>query len=682
MGASGRAWRLYLAANAVVLVAVLALHGQPGARGWVLLVARTVQAGVIGFGVLARGLRRNPFWRLVGWSVLFSVPANIVFYGAPIVLGRDLGTPSLADALYVPAYFLMLAAAITLSRKQGRLGAGELLDAAIMSIGAGIVFWVLVFDPLIETITGEYALARLVALIYPAVDVALAAVVGRMLTGSRRRSTAFHLVLSAVVVQLTTDLVYSAHVLNGSFHLSGLVPLGYVAQYALLGAAILHPTAPELGEDATDRPPRRRLRLVLIWASASIGPVLLLIPDVRNDLDAVLVTLLGSILLMGLTTGRLSRLMVDVELHRETEQRLRGTELRYRALVEAVPGIVYMADVDYDKGWTYVSPRIEATLGYPPTEWITHEAPWEAHVHPEDLARARAEEEAADASGHLSSFYRMITRDGRTIWIHDEATLVPDAGWGQAAWLGLMTDITWMKEAEDHLRRAAEERRLLLDQIVSAQEEERHRLASALHDDPIQQMTAVGMRLASIAAQGPPELAVPLEELQATTSLAVARLRRLMFELRPPALDRLGLAAALRDYLHDAFAGERAAITVEDRLVDEPSIGVRTIAYRIAQEALVNALKHAGARRVSVGIGSAQGGVTVRIVDDGAGFVAPSDLVSPAGHLGLTSMRERAELAGGWCRIGSAPGEGTSVEFWLPDVREALPSEPTLSSSV
>jgi PAS domain S-box-containing protein len=528
----------------------------------------------------------------------------------------------------------------------------------------------------------EHAPARLVALIYPAIDVALVAVAGRMLIGSRNRSTAFRLVLSAAVIQATTDLAYSAHVLNGTFHLGGLVPLGYLAQYALIGAAALHPSALRLGDDAGERPPNRHLRLVLTWASASIGPALLLIPAVRHDPDAAIVAAIGSIVLIGLTTARLSGLMVDVDVHRATEERLRATELRYRALVEAVPGIVYMANTEYAAGWSYVSPRIEVVLGYTPAEWLAHRAPWESHVHPDDLERAREEEEEADRTGRLSSFYRMTTRDGRTIWIHDQATLVPDAGEGAPAWLGLMTDITWMKEAEEHLRRAAEERGMLLDQVVSAQEEERRRLAISLHDDPIQQMTAVGMRLASIAVRMPEDLMAPLDELQLTISSTIARLRRLMFELRPPALDRTGLAAALREYASDAFAEERTSVTVLDDLAAEPSIGVRTIAYRIAQEALVNAQKHAGARRVSVRIGSAQGGVVVRIVDDGVGFEPPTNVVSPAGHLGLTSMRERAELASGWLRIGSELGTGTSVEFWLPDASGPVPAEPAFSSAV
>jgi PAS domain S-box-containing protein len=681
MGASGRARRLYLAANAVVLLAVLALRDQPEARGWVLLGTRTLQAGVVGFVVFAYGLRRTRFWRLIGWSLLFAVPAHMIWYGAPL-LGHDLGSPSLADALYVPAYCLLLAATLALSGRLGRLNTGELFDAAMVAVGACIVFWVLAFDPLIFSVRTDHAPARLVALIYPAIDVALVAVVGRMLIGSRDRSTALRLVLAAVVIQAATDLTYSAHVLNGTFHLGGILPAGYVVEFALLGAAILHPSAIRLGDDAGDRPPDRRLRLVLTWACASIGPALLLVPAVRNDSDAAIVALIGSLVLIGLTMARLSRLIVDANVHRATEERLRTTELRYRALVEAVPGIVYMANTDYEAGWSYVSPRIELVLGYTPAEWLAHRAPWETHVHPEDIERAREDEEEADRTGRLSSFYRMATRDGRTIWIHDQATLVPDAGGGFPAWLGLMTDITWMKEAEEHLRRAAEERRMLLDRVVSAQEEERRRLAGSMHDDPIQQMTAVGMRLASIAVGVPEDLTAPLDELQLTVSSTIARLRRLTFELRPPALDRVGLAAALRDYTSDAFAEDRTSVTVQDDLTATLSIGVRTIAYRIAQEALANAQKHAGARRVSVQIGSMQGGVVVRIVDDGVGFEPPTEVVSPAGHLGLTSMRERAELASGWLRIGSEPGRGTSVEFWLPDAFESVRPEPAFSSTV
>ena len=105
--------------------------------------------------------------------------------------------------------------------------------------------------------------------------------------------------------------------------------------------------------------------------------------------------------------------------------------------------------------------------------------------------------------------------------------------------------------------------------------------------------------------------------------------------------------------------------SVEDRLSTEPPQEARTILYRIAQEALANVRKHAAAARVDVSIDEQGGGYLVRITDDGRGF-EPEGLRPRPGHLGVSAMRERAEVAGGWVRIDSARGEGSRVEFWIP----------------
>ncbi len=101
--------------------------------------------------------------------------------------------------------------------------------------------------------------------------------------------------------------------------------------------------------------------------------------------------------------------------------------------------------------------------------------------------------------------------------------------------------------------------------------------------------------------------------------------------------------------------------------VAEPlSLEVRTICFRIAQEALWNVRKHGKASRVDVLTESRDGGIFVRIRDDGVGFRPDEAEPPPSGHLGLASMKERTEMAGGWLRLQSEPGRGTTVEYWIP----------------
>jgi signal transduction histidine kinase len=106
---------------------------------------------------------------------------------------------------------------------------------------------------------------------------------------------------------------------------------------------------------------------------------------------------------------------------------------------------------------------------------------------------------------------------------------------------------------------------------------------------------------------------------------------------------------------------------MEGELDREPSPKMRATMYRITQEGITNARKHARASRVMVRLAEKEGGFSVLIEDDGIGFDPTVLGAVPPQHLGLTSMRERAELAGGWLRIESEPGHGTSVKVWLPD---------------
>ena len=140
-----------------------------------------------------------------------------------------------------------------------------------------------------------------------------------------------------------------------------------------------------------------------------------------------------------------------------------------------------------------------------------------------------------------------------------------------------------------------------------------------------------------------------------------------MFELRPYVLDSDGLAAALRLYIeeHAKLPGS-PSFSVEIALETEPPEEARAVLYRIAQEALTNVRKHARAKNVMVSLSGRGDGVHCRIEDNGAGFDALEGGESPEGHLGLTSMRERAHLAGGWFQVSSRRGRGTVVEVWLP----------------
>jgi PAS domain S-box-containing protein len=344
----------------------------------------------------------------------------------------------------------------------------------------------------------------------------------------------------------------------------------------------------------------------------------------------------------------------------------------YRALVEGIPAIVYVDALDELSTNFYTSPQAVDLLGFTQEEWSSRPDLWIEQIHPDDREAVLEENRRSNIAGdRFFAEYRFRAKDGRIVWIRDEALVVRDGDGTPLYWRGVMTDVTPQKEAEEKLRwslevlrRANQQRRQLMERLERAQEEERRRIAADLHDDSIQELSAIDIRLQTLAMQGGADPGT-LVELHGSVSETIEKLRHLLFELRPSALDREGLARVLRVYLDHLSSETGIAVDLDaDGLVTEPPPSVRATLFRLTQEALANVRKHAAASRATVTISTLGAGVSLRVADDGTGF-DPAAAPRP-GHIGLPTVTERAELAGGWCRVSSAPGAGTTVELWLP----------------
>jgi PAS domain S-box-containing protein len=261
----------------------------------------------------------------------------------------------------------------------------------------------------------------------------------------------------------------------------------------------------------------------------------------------------------------------------------------------------------------------------------------------------------------------VVTREGATRRYEPTVVPMPDRQGPPIGWLVVLRDVTDHHRTLRSLRQLDEQRRSLLARVVTSQEEERRQVAGDIHDDAIQAMVAVTLQLQALGGRlHDPRSTELIERLAATATESVGRLRQLVFELRPPLLDEVGLAAAIDQYARRAGELAGFVVQVSDESAGELPDELRVVAYRIVQEALANVRAHANARRVAVRLEEVDAGVLARISDDGVGFLPGLVDRRPAGHLGLISMREQATMAGGWCRVASAPGMGTTVELWLP----------------
>jgi two-component system sensor histidine kinase UhpB len=220
------------------------------------------------------------------------------------------------------------------------------------------------------------------------------------------------------------------------------------------------------------------------------------------------------------------------------------------------------------------------------------------------------------------------------------------------------------------LERLEEERRTSMRRVLSAQEAERRRIAQELHDQIGQNLTAVVLELKRLHGRVEPEWSETLADAQELARESLDELRRISYELRPAALDDLGLSSALAALCNSV--GRRAGIEVShdvDRELPPLQPEVELAVYRITQEALTNAVRHSGCSHVHVSVAGGADAVVLRVVDDGRGLDG-----GPRSGGGIRGMRERALTIGGHLALGTGEAGGVEVGLNVPLVAGAGPA--------
>ncbi len=357
---------------------------------------------------------------------------------------------------------------------------------------------------------------------------------------------------------------------------------------------------------------------------------------------------------------------LDLTERKLAEAALRESEERLRlAFAGAQEGVW---DWNLETGAVLYSPRWIDMLGYEAHEIEPHVGAWERLIHPDDVQLAQRLYESLEGGAQTyEGEFRLRHKEGQYIHVLSRGFPVRRHPGGPVVRIvGTHFDLTARKEAEAlaERQRAEQARTEWLTRLVFAQEDERRRIAREMHDQFGEQLTALARRIEQLKAfaNGRPEMAAPIEALEEVVRQIDRDVEQLVWELRPTALDDLGLRAALDNYVRSW--SQRESIPAElhtsglldDRLPSE----TETTLYRIAQEALTNAARHSRATRVDVILERRDAHVVLIIEDNGVGF-DPARTPEDRLGFGLVGMQERAALVGAQLQIESAPGEGTTV---------------------
>jgi signal transduction histidine kinase len=238
-----------------------------------------------------------------------------------------------------------------------------------------------------------------------------------------------------------------------------------------------------------------------------------------------------------------------------------------------------------------------------------------------------------------------------------------------AALVLLLIPWAWLVVAR--ARRGQREREQLMRRALTASEEERRRIAASLHDGVVQQLAAASFTVAGQAerasAAREPELAAGLASAAATIRDGIAGLRTLLVDIYPPGLHTAGLEATLRDLAQSATGSDTTVtVSVDPRAGEALSREATEAAYRVAQEAVRNAIGHGAARNVRISLTPIQDKVSLTVDDDGRGFdPATATREAPNGHFGLQLMTDAARSCTARLAVSSAPGHGARVRLTM-----------------
>jgi PAS domain S-box-containing protein len=343
---------------------------------------------------------------------------------------------------------------------------------------------------------------------------------------------------------------------------------------------------------------------------------------------------------------------------RKAEAELRESEKRFRVMTDTTPSLVWMCD---PKGKiTYLNERRIAFTG--PGSNAGYGDSWATYVHPDDLRNVKdGMSQGLKDRQPFSREYRLRRSDGVYRWMFDVATPRVNGDGSFGGFIGSAIDVTEQKLAQQALEQVS-------GQLIEAQEKERRRIARDLHDDICQRLALLSMEIEQ-TNRSSNELSKPtktsLEEIRRHCSEIAGDVQSLSHQLHSSKLDYLGITAAIRGFCNEFSKQHGVSVKFTDRDVPRPlPKDVSLCLFRVAQEALHNAVKYSGMSEFTVELSGVEDAVHLVVSDAGAGFDVEE--ARKRRGLGLLSMQERVHLVQGTFSVESQPGEGTRILALVP----------------
>lgn len=356
--------------------------------------------------------------------------------------------------------------------------------------------------------------------------------------------------------------------------------------------------------------------------------------------------------------------------------RVGGSQQLFHRLLENAHDVVYRYRVTPPRGYDYINSACLAITGHSPEEFYDNPDLALDCVHPDDRPLVSEGGQDDPTKRQLAIQLRWVHPDGKVVWADHRHVPILDQSGRVIAIEGVGRDITKSLDIQNRLRESESQLRRLAAGLRSAREAELAHLSRELHDELGQILTSLKMDLTRTVRDLLPLAPAPtmidrMQSMVGNIDVATETVRRLATNLRPPALDHLGLAAAIE--LEAAAVSRRTGLRcrVTGRLRTSGTQEQTTAVFRIVQEALINAARHAGASAVRIVMSETPGHMSVKVHDNGRGITG-RELDDP-GSIGLLGMRERAELIGGQLQITAQRGKGTAILITAPVTRQPRP---------